>query len=247
MREAEDKRRNRAAAEAKLSMPADAMKSAWDPDDESEDDDEDSVEDETGDDTIVVPSEQDDDSRYMMPATAQRALDYITGRRDTDRQQSPHYQVDGTKAAKSTCARGKLTLGSKGRSQSNLPAVSPYADAPAQPSKPSLDDSSLSVALSRSATEKRQSTSSSKRLSFTEFTKRLSSTSSLLLVQNNTSGASSRSSDADSQHQLTSRGAGNSASSQQNTLVNDRDRDSQDKRCGWRGSVGVFGSEGGFL
>jgi hypothetical protein len=25
------------------------------------------------------------------------------------------------------------------------------------------------------------------------------------------------------------------------------DRDPRDKRCGWRGSVGVFGGEGGFL
>lgn len=108
---------------------------------------------------------------------------------------------------------------------------------------------------------KRRSSTSTKRLSFTEFTKRLSSTSSLLLVQTNASSS-------------TSSGSGNGRTSselsfggepEENTnkgglrqsnglamglrggALNDREREAQLKRCGWRGSVGVFGGEGGFL
>ncbi|KAK3326282.1 hypothetical protein B0H66DRAFT_154060 [Apodospora peruviana] len=120
----------------------------------------------------------------------------------------------------------------------------------------------------RSATEKRLSASSTKRLSFTEFTKRLSSTSSLLLVQTNASGTSSRGSNSDLDavqhqqqqtqqhyHHLYPRAAPSPPQQQQQPQhqqpqgyqapgSGDRDRE----RCGWRGSVGVFGSaEGGFL
>lgn len=112
----------------------------------------------------------------------------------------------------------------------------------------------------RTSTEKRQSASSAKRLSFTEFTRRLSSTSSLLLVQTNASGGSSRCSNSDMDlqqppqsptqmsHHLHPRTAPPTSlpqhqqPSQSSCPVSDRDR------CGWRGSVGVFGGgEGGFL
>lgn len=101
----------------------------------------------------------------------------------------------------------------------------------------------------RPAMEKRLSTSSIKRQSFTDFTKRLSSTSSLLLFQ---SGASSRASNSDADlqqpqqqqplsHHLHPRAtAAQGASSPANPAV-------ANDRCGWRGSVGVFGAEGGFL
>ncbi|KAK4212373.1 hypothetical protein QBC37DRAFT_195380 [Rhypophila decipiens] len=139
----------------------------------------------------------------------------------------------------------------------------------------------------RRSGEKRLSISSTKRLSFSEFTKRLSSTSSLLLVQTNTSGGSSRGSNSDFDvatqqkqqssehyHHLNPRAAPPpplSPLTQQHQqhqyqpgphspqfAPGDRDRMMDggsgvggvggDKRCGWRGSVGVFGSaEGGFL
>ncbi|KAK3944123.1 hypothetical protein QBC46DRAFT_252839 [Diplogelasinospora grovesii] len=110
--------------------------------------------------------------------------------------------------------------------------------------------------------EKRLSTSSIKRLSITEFTKRLSSsTSSLLLVQTNNSGSSSRGSNSDMDgqqqqlqqqpyHHLHPRAAPpppHQRQQPQQQATNEGDRDSWEKRCGWRGSVGVFGSEGGFL
>ncbi|KAJ9148373.1 hypothetical protein NKR23_g5037 [Pleurostoma richardsiae] len=111
-----------------------------------------------------------------------------------------------------------------------------------------------STTLHRSATEKRQSASSVKRISFTEFTKRLSSTSSLLLVQTNASNASSRaSSEGDTQQQQPQQHltpSSRSAVGPRGTLIpppGDTDREAWEKRCGWRGSVGVLGSEGGFL
>lgn len=97
------------------------------------------------------------------------------------------------------------------------------------------------------STEKLCSNSSSKRSSFTEFTKRLSSTSSLLLGQTNTSGASSHvsSDEADTQNcssaprtNLGLRGSGASP--------RPRDRYDQDRRCGWRGSVSMVRPEGAF-
>ncbi|KAK5654861.1 hypothetical protein OQA88_6897 [Cercophora sp. LCS_1] len=108
--------------------------------------------------------------------------------------------------------------------------------------------------LQRSNTEKRLSTSSLKRQSFTEFTKRLS-TSSLLLFP---SGGSSRgsNSDMDAQQQLQAqqqqpqqqfahhlhpRAAPAPPQRAQTAAPTSNDR------CGWRGSVGVFGAEGGFL
>ncbi|KAK4072492.1 hypothetical protein Trihar35433_4556 [Trichoderma harzianum] len=100
--------------------------------------------------------------------------------------------------------------------------------------------------------DNRRSGSSSKRLSFSEFTRRLSSTSSLLVVQTNTSGDSRRASVAemDSQQPLSARRADVShGASHRDTVPPPRSREwqKQDRRCPWRNSVGVVGPEGGFL
>ena len=116
--------------------------------------------------------------------------------------------------------------------------------------------------LHRTMTENRHSVASSKRLSFTEFTRRLSSTSSLLLVQTNNSGASSRGSNSDVDqfiqqqqqqqqqhhyHNLNPR-APPQPQPRQRDHQPESERDNWEKRCGWRGSIGVFGAaEGGFL
>ncbi|KAK3378000.1 hypothetical protein B0H63DRAFT_495699 [Podospora didyma] len=140
----------------------------------------------------------------------------------------------------------------------------PVPDVPTSSSENLPDDNIPSpgtvpapAGLQRPANEKRLSASSTKRLSFTEFTKRLSSTSSLLLVQTNTSGSGSRGSNSDMDahqqqlhhqqqysHHLYPRGAPAPPQQHQQhpSPLNDRDR------CSWRGSVGVFGgTEGGFL
>ena len=125
--------------------------------------------------------------------------------------------------------------------------------------------------------EKRLSTSSSKCLSFSEFTRRLSSsTSSLLIVQSNTSGkdgsaASGRatpsstrqsiiSDEADHHSQIAPQSppqhlhhlhprAGSLSAHPERALEREQSAASERaERCGWRGSVGVFGApEGNFL
>ncbi|KAJ4302228.1 hypothetical protein N0V88_002364 [Collariella sp. IMI 366227] len=115
-------------------------------------------------------------------------------------------------------------------------------------------------ARQRSSTEKRQSASSAKRLSFSEFTRRLSSTSSLLLMQTNANSgpASSRASTSDMElqqqplqspaphlHHLHPR-AGCPARDQrlqeqleqQNQQQSPPQSPPPGERCGWRGSVG---------
>src|SRR3569833_1921115 len=116
-------------------------------------------------------------------------------------------------------------------------------------------DDGSSTSLHRGAGEKRQSTSSAKRLSFTEFTKRLSSTSSLLLVQTNVSagaGSSRGSSELDIQQSSsttsTAAAASGKASRHHNPRATPVPAPIDTEKCGWRGSVGVFGAaEGGFL
>lgn len=128
------------------------------------------------------------------------------------------------------------------------PLMSPRATSQPQPVPPSLDRLTLSTMPptgegSGQRHEKRNSITSVKRLSFNEFTKRLSSTSSLLLVQTNQSTTSSRGSselEGGVQQPSTPRGGLNPRGT---PLSPNQDRD---ERCGWRGSVGVFG-DGGFV
>ena len=94
--------------------------------------------------------------------------------------------------------------------------------------------------------ERRRSGNSAKRLSFQEFTKRLSSTSSLLLVQTNASSSSGR----EGSHRESSEFGGDDdkkAYHGASTSQYERDRSEGARRTSCRGStVGVFG-EGGFL
>ncbi|TGJ86902.1 hypothetical protein E0Z10_g1873 [Xylaria hypoxylon] len=81
----------------------------------------------------------------------------------------------------------------------------------------------------RRSHEKRHSTSEAKNLSFNEFAKRLSGTSSLLIQSNAGAGSNRGSVDYDTH---TPRGGTSQT---------------PDERCRWRGSIGVLGNEGGFL
>jgi len=278
MREADEKRRSREASEARARAANNELKSAWDLDDEDsdsdrldEEDDEDSDDDEAGD---------DPDDRYRITPTEQRALDYITGRREP-RAQGDRSPLSNNPETLMTLnsgsshlrpqtgySRNRPGIAQRTHSQPHLVGIttttttfspsslgmSPRPSGKTQEDTDSLTTTAATTApttLHRSATEKRQSTSSVKRLSFTEFTKRLSSTSSLLLVQTNASSisaTSSRNSDADPQQHpvrgtLNPRVAAPTAPPAPLAV----DRESLDKRCGWRGSVGVFGAEGGFL
>jgi hypothetical protein len=270
MREADEKRKMREAEEARLRAESEP-RSVWDLDDDSDSDDEDE-EDEDNDSDDVVGELNDSEHDFPMPPTAQRALHYIASRHDTpqglrSRAQTSsrplNYNAETLKALSSgpsllrpqtSYARNRPGMTQRTHSQPQLAAIVSYPDASdlvAQVADPRGPESGPLTAkpspLHRSQTEKRMSTSSAKRGSFTDFTKRLSSTSSLLLVQTNASSASAAS----------SRGSSDTMgdSSQQHGLRGPRglrsptprmDRDSTDKGCNWRGSVGVFG-DGGFV
>ncbi|KAJ1329553.1 hypothetical protein MN608_06289 [Microdochium nivale] len=129
----------------------------------------------------------------------------------------------------------------------NRPPMSPrsttHVPSPASPlqvtipnhAKPKLSDERSA----RPHIEPRESTSSVKRLSLNDFSKRLSSSSSLLIVQSNVSGGSnSNHGDNDVESYPTSPRTGIHARG----AANERD-----VNCGWRGSR-VFGNnEGGFM
>ncbi|KAK3308090.1 uncharacterized protein B0T15DRAFT_390162 [Chaetomium strumarium] len=302
MREMDEKRRQREAEEAKSKPEAAAApsfgtegsepKSAFDDDDDDSDSDSDDDSDSDSDDMVA---EGDVEDYFSAPATsAQRALDFITGRYEpTGRYQlssrsmrsSSSYNYEAYRTL-SACGPSQLrphTGYSKSRSRpgmaqrthsqphmasilasSSMPlegaASFPTGDSEDGPGTFSFTPGSPSAVHRNSGSaEKRQSASSAKHLSFTEFTRRLSSTSSLLIMQTNASGAnSSRASNSDMDLQQPPHSPQQSlphlhprigpASPLHQSLPQSPPPASERERCGWRGSVGVFGgAEGGFL
>ena len=292
MREVDEKRRQREGEEAKLrpmtAAPLSARtsgpepRSAFDEDDSDSDSEQDSDSDD--DDSDEIAKETDLEDRFPSSTSAQRALDFITGRYDpTLRHQlasrghgirsPPSYNHDAFIALSSAPSsqtrpqtgysnnRNRPGMTQRTHSQPHLASIlasSTPLDAPRESEEVtgfSFTPGSPS-AVHRTSAEKRQSASSAKGLGFTEFTRRLSSTSSLLLMQANASGAaSSRASNSDMDlqqcpqsppqhlHHLHPR-AGPPAPQppQSPPPLGERER------CGWRGSVGVFGGgDGSFL
>ncbi|KAK7402841.1 hypothetical protein QQX98_011401 [Neonectria punicea] len=258
MREADQRRKQREAAERAQQM---AIRSAFEASDSSDDaqdrgDSDDSDEDAYG----RIPDRR---GPALIPPTTQRALQFITGRHETGQPQSSvrpptsripiNTRADAAVAANQAPPPRPHTANAKSRpspsqriqSTSQLAAAMANVDMAASsskaPTKPSEE------AIPRPNGDKRLSTSSTKRLSFTEFTKRLSSTSSLLLVQTNASGGSSRgSSEIDVQPSSVPRGTLNPRGT--GPPPRNRERDENDRNCAWRNSVvGVIGTEGGFL
>ncbi|KEY69781.1 hypothetical protein S7711_03760 [Stachybotrys chartarum IBT 7711] len=254
MREADEKRRRRETASQVQNQK---LRSAFDRDDSSDSpgvgDDQDS----DSDDANFVHEYHEPQSPSLIPPTTQRALDFITNRHEPFSPQSSHrlpfpkpiqsMRADSfplrTRAPppRPHTAHAKSRPNGVPRSNSTPQAVS----AVSQFETPSAMGKTLNEPT-RPSLEKRQSSSSTKRLSFTDFTKRLSSTSSLLLVQTNTSGGSNRvNGEPDAQPNISSRPSMNPRSA--GAPPRERDRDSHDKKCGWRGSVGVVGTDGGFV
>ena len=264
MREAEEKRcQGRATSLAEQA----AMRSAFD-DDDDEDDDE-SLDEDVHQETNRDSSDSDSgahsdtserDSRIpLMSHSAQRALAYIAGHPETNRHSKSHrpglarthasYHADLTTMMPASRPRTAYAKSrpNAARTQSTpylAPAASSTTDALSIPK--AQEEGRYRSPRASTITEKRRSGSSIKRASFTEFTKRLSSTSSLLVVQTNVSGGSSHvGSETDLQsasaarHRSMVRGSNGSSRT--------KDRDEQDRKCGWRGSVGVVGTDGGFL
>jgi hypothetical protein len=232
MREAED-RRQKPAEDAAYPRPS--MASTWEEDDDSDSDDlydaPDGHEDSSDDD--VFEGQHSGGTADVGPSTHQ-----------------PFHYLSNRHSTMSHSARTSMGLRSDARdleyglrpqtSHSRRPGMAQRTAS--QPQVPLSLDIPVSPICEeptgRTPNEKRHSTSSTKRLSFNDFTKRLSSTSSLLLVQSNVSNGSSRGSAEIECKQTTPRNG------PQTLPRSPRDQD----KCTWRGSIGVFGAgEGGFL
>ncbi|KAG4433900.1 hypothetical protein IFR05_010619 [Cadophora sp. M221] len=232
------------------------------------------LEEESEDSSAGEPDNDDDvelsDKEVSIPTPAQRALDYISGRRTpistSNRPLSPAPRSPPVPflnpQAMSAFHRNSGSNGLRPRTGTTPSNPRPKGSRPSSLALPSRSMSSTAVPTLRDrdsnnstlrggstdAKDKRRSSTSVKRLSFTEFAKRLSSTSSLLLVQTNNSSSSGRDGSGRGSSEY---GVEELDRSNMNLSMNLRGGDmamqSRDKRCGWRGSVGAFGSEGGFL
>jgi hypothetical protein len=261
MREADERKRQKSANPANKS----AQTSSWDLDEESDESSGEEGDQEDGEDGPDMS-----DQEIEIPTPAQRALDYIAGRRTPlppSRPLSPpprsppipflnpqamsafHGQSSPPNNSGLRPRTGVSTTAAQHKRHSRPNSLALPSRSISATAIPSLNNTSSSSA-NGNLKEKRSSSTSVKRLSFTEFAKRLSSTSSLLLVQSNTN-ASSSSGREDSRRGSSEYGAdGDDRGSRASVNLRGattNERDAREKRCGWRGSVGVFGSEGGFL
>ncbi|KAK9444998.1 hypothetical protein VB005_01460 [Metarhizium brunneum] len=266
MRDAEEKRRKRDTIQQAQQT---TMTSAFDHDDSSDDNRADPASDDSDSESDGYSQRRNQNEQHgapLMSPSAQRALAYIAGRHDGGTLKNPKSHRPGMSrnnlsfhadsAPTSTIIAPPSrphTAHAKSRPKASRAQTTPHLipTATAGPDLPSMTSGKAQDSghhRSSTTAEKRHSNSSAKRLSFTEFAKRLSSTSSLLLVQTNASGGSSRaSSEVDAQPcssaprtNLTLRGTGP-------LPPRPRDREDQDRRCAWRSSVGMVGTEGGFV
>lgn len=211
MRETENRKRSTAGRE----IAQEPLKSTWEHDESDEGNFGRAEEDEDSDNYAL---EQHVEPDAMMDASTFKSLRFMNDRHIST------YSESGLSNAPSVLR--PHTAHSRSRPTAQRTNSQPYAFAPPLQALPSARPTD-GTAMRRSH-EKRHSTSN-----FNEFAKRLSGTSSLLLVQSNASAGSNRGSgDYDAP-----RGSVTPRGSVQTT----------DERCRWRGSIGVFGNEGGFL
>ncbi|KAI1341976.1 hypothetical protein F5Y15DRAFT_329187 [Xylariaceae sp. FL0016] len=245
MREAED--RSRAAQKQTTAQRPAPLKSTWEEDDESDDDEfgREIVDSDSDDDESDGDAFEEDIGRDGIGPTASAALQFISNRHSSTRwpqsARLSHYSDSGGLSGGPSILRPH-TAHSRLRPAATRTSSQPYIPSAAielsTPPPRVPEEGSV-----RESHEKRRSTSDVRHLNFNEFTKRMSSSSSLLLVQTNTStgGSSCGSSEYDGNLSTTPRG---NLSPRGSSLAPAE----RDERCRWRGSVGVFGSnEGGFL
>ncbi|KAL3304681.1 hypothetical protein RB213_015613 [Colletotrichum asianum] len=247
MREADSKRREQVKkAEAEKA----AMQSAFDMDEDSSEEEEDSDSDdlEGSQDEYAHEGDVNGNRHTLIPPNAAHALaflstqpDDITSPRSPVMRSSPaNFSVPLQAPARPHTAHSRMRPMTTHRTYSQ-----PQPTGPERLDVPTSSSGKISEeAIFRANGEKRTSGSSAKRLSFTEFTKRLSSTSSLLLVQTNTSGGSScGSSESDPSPSQAPKGTLNARGVP--PRPRDTEREEQERRCGWRNSVGF--TEGGLI
>lgn len=240
MRESEERRQRRVAEEMAEQEAQRRELNAWREDETSEEEEDSEEESETSDD------EEDGEYYYeqgparprrqtLIPAATQRALEFVAGRPEsprTPRRATLEHEVDafpmppGTPIYRpqTSYALKRPHMSARTQSQPQLPQAPPRGPPPPLPSHVAEDDN-----------ERGPQGTNPKRVSFTEYAKRGSSTSSLLLVQNGSGASSSRASAELEYHPVLPplpRGS-----------VRGGGRDDR----GWRGSVSVVGGEGNFI
>ncbi|KAI1818131.1 hypothetical protein GGS20DRAFT_391720 [Poronia punctata] len=195
------------------------LRSTWE-EDESEEDDIDRPED-SDDYASDRDSNQDD-----IDASTRKALRFVANRHGSTYSDSGLTNAPSIVRPHSTQSRSR-PMAQRTISQPHIPGVP--VQIPASPGLRQVEEYSV-----RRGHEKRHSTSDVKNMSFNDFAKRLSGTSSLLLVQSNVSGGSNRGSgDYTPRGSMSPRGP--------------RTPSERDDNCRWRGSIGVFGNDSGFL
>ncbi|GJC81732.1 hypothetical protein ColLi_04570 [Colletotrichum liriopes] len=248
MREADEKIRHQ-VKEAHAEKIA--MLSAFDVDEDSSEDEADEDDDDDDDEEQEEYAHEADvngNRQTLIPPNAQRALEFLASRQEeansprSAAMRSPpaNFSVPLQAPVRPHTAHSRMrpnvTQRTTGQTQ---PMGQERLDVPISSSGKTSEDASF-----RANGDERASGSSAKRLSFTEFTKRLSSTSSLLLVQTNTSGGSSRgSSEFDPSPSQVPKGTLNARGVP--PRPRDLEREEQERHCGWRNSVGF--SEGGLI
>lgn len=242
------------------------LKSAWDMDDsDEEEEDSESDSDDTEEEESSADQNTADDPNSVRPASSRRTAPQTPchSPRGTAGPRSPLALNPEALAALSsgtTADRPRLahrmhsTMGSLslGTQQLSLETSSPGKSS--IESNESWETSGLNPSAAyRTSTilegQQRLSTASSnggKRLSFSEFTRRLSSTGSMLLTQQSGSSPGEAAADSQGQSRRSSvyqpRTAPSVLSSPRSEVT-----DRSEKCKSWRNSVGMFGNEGGFL
>ncbi|KAI0457126.1 hypothetical protein F5B21DRAFT_465776 [Xylaria acuta] len=206
---------NRKRTAGRKEVAQEPLKSTWEDDESDEDECGGEVEDDEDEDSDNYDFEQHDDHDEMDASS--KALRFITNRHNSTY----------SEAGLSSVLRPH-TSHSRSRPAAQRTNSQPYIPGPPLHVLPSSSSRLPEGVPMRRSHEKRHSTSDVRNLGFNEFAKRLSGTSSLLLVQSNASTGSNRGSGDYDTH--TPRGT-----------------QTPDERCRWRGSIGVFGNEGGFL
>ncbi|KAI1325364.1 hypothetical protein F5Y16DRAFT_378224 [Xylariaceae sp. FL0255] len=229
MRESEE--RAKAAKKESLAAVQEPMMSTWEEDDDSDERQE--VDEDDDDDDSDEDAFEQGISPHDVDSSMFSALHFLANRHSiNDGSRMSHYSdMGGLRSGPSVHrphtahSRSRPAAAQRTISQPYIPG--PSLHIPSSPPSRPIDDFTK-----RWSHEKRHSTSDVRNMNFNDFAKRLSGTSSLLIMQSNTSDRSHESVEYD-----TPRGSFSPLTPSE-----------RDERCRWRGSIGVFGSnEGGFL